>query len=60
MDCTLSDYMNLDEDEAYYLCQRLIEKINKHHGEVVLLWHNHIFSEPGYHKSLYPALLEMI
>lgn len=60
MDCTLSDYMALSEDEAYYFCQRLFDKIQQNHGEIVLLWHNHIFSEPGYHKSLYPALLELI
>ncbi len=60
MDCTLSDYMSLNEDEAFYLCQQLIEKIRKHHGEIVLLWHNHIFAEPGYHKSLYHSLLDLI
>lgn len=62
MDCTLSNtnYMNLNEDEAYFECQRLFEKIHQNAGEVVLLWHNTIITDDGYHRSLYPKLLSLL
>ncbi len=61
MDCTLSNanYMNLSEDEAYYYCQRLIDKVRQNGGELTLLWHNHIFEEE-YHKNLYSEILQYI
>ena len=62
MDCTLSNsnYMNLSEDEAYFECQRLFEKIHQNAGEVVLLWHNTTPAGNMYHRSLYPKLLEIV
>ena len=62
MDNTLSqaNYMNLTEDEAYFLCERLIDKVRMHHGDLCLLWHNSSISENGYHKSLYPKILRLI
>ncbi len=60
MDCTLSNagYMNLpNEEEAYFECQRLFDKVRQNNGEIVLLWHNHILSEANYHRTLYPELL---
>ncbi len=61
MDCTLSNdnYMNLNEEEAFSYCQRLIDQTRKHHGEFVMLWHNTMFvSEQGnYHPNLYQRLL---
>lgn len=62
MDCTLSNplYMNLNEDEAYFECQRLFEKVYQNAGEVVLLWHNTIVTKDGYHRSLYPKLLNLL
>ena len=62
MDCTLSNanYMNLSEDEAYFECQRLFEKIHQNNGEVVLLWHNTNPTGNTYHRSLYPKLLEIV
>ena len=62
MDCTLSNanYMNLNEDEAYFECQRLFENIHQNSGEVVLLWHNTIIAADGYHRSLYPKLLSLL
>ena len=62
MDCTLSNtnYMNLNEDEAYFECQRLFEKIHQNCGEVVLLWHNTIITDGSYHQSLYPKLLNLL
>ena len=62
MDCTLSNanYMNLTEDEAYFLCERLIEKVKLHHGDLCLLWHNSNLTPETYHKSLYTKLLQLI
>jgi hypothetical protein len=62
MDCTLSNnnYMNLNEDEAYFECQRLFDKVYQNAGEVVLLWHNTNPTGNIYHRSLYPKLLEII
>ena len=62
MDTTLSNanYMNLSEDEAYFLCERLIEKVKMHHGDLCLLWHNSSFVSGTYHKSLYPKIIELI
>ena len=62
MDCTLSNaqYMNLSEDEAYFECQRLFEKVHQNGGEIVLLWHNTIVQREGYHRSLYPKLLNIL
>lgn len=62
MDCSLSNsyYMNLTEDEAKKTLLSLLSQIRKHHGEVVLLWHNTVFSsvEGGYHPSLYQTIIE--
>lgn len=62
MDCTLSNegYMNLSEDEAYFLCERLIAKVRMHHGDLCLLWHNSIFTTDTYHASLYTKILSLI
>ena len=62
MDCTLSHehYMGLDEDEAYFECQRLFEKVHQNTGEVVLLWHNSIVNDQTYHKALYPKVLALL
>jgi len=60
MDCTLSNdnYMNLPEDEAYFLCQQLFDKVRQYQGELVLLWHNHILANGSYHRTLYPELIQ--
>ncbi len=62
MDCSLSNsyYMNLTEEEATNTLLTLLAQIKKHHGEVVLLWHNTVFSpvEGGYHPSLYQTIIE--
>ena len=62
MDNTLSNenYMNLDEEEAYFLCERLIDKVRMHHGDLCLLWHNTSFTSEKYHRSLYPKLLDLL
>ena len=62
MDCTLSHehYMGLSEDEAYFECQRLFEKVHQNAGELVLLWHNTSVNQQGYHRDLYEKLIEML
>lgn len=62
MDCTLSNenYMHLTEDEAYFLCERLIDKVRMHHGDLCLLWHNSVFTDDTYHRSLYTKILRLL
>lgn len=63
MDCSLSaaQYMNIPtEEEAYYACQQAIDKVQQHGGELVLLWHNSILAEDGYHKQLYQDIIDYI
>ncbi len=73
MDCTLSNtnYMNLQtEDEAYFFCEQLFDKVRQYAGDITLLWHNSIFNSntnsnnnannenTNYHTTLYPKLLK--
>ena len=62
MDCTLSNeqYMNLSEDEAYFFCERIIDKVRMHHGDLCLLWHNSALTPDTYHKSLYSKILKLL
>jgi hypothetical protein len=62
MDCTLSNsnYMNLDQEEAYFLCERLIEKVKLHHGDLCLLWHNSNPAGNSWHESLYMQILKIL
>lgn len=62
MDTTLSNenYMNLDEEEAYFLCERLIDKVKMHHGDLCILWHNSNIIPATYHKSLYEKVIDCI
>ncbi|MDT8301040.1 MAG: polysaccharide deacetylase family protein [Sedimentisphaerales bacterium] len=61
MDCTLSNtnYMNLNEEEAFSYCKKLIDQTHKHRGEFVMLWHNTMFvpEQNNYHPKLYQKLL---
>jgi hypothetical protein len=52
--------MHLDQEEALFMCERLIEKVQLHHGDLCLLWHNNIITPKTYHRSLYSKLLEML
>jgi len=64
MDVTLNstDYMNLNEDEAFGYCIKLIEQTRKHKGEFVMLWHNNsLMNVPkNYHPKLYRRLLSKL
>ena len=52
--------MNLTEDEAYFLCERLIDKVRMHHGDLCLLWHNSNINDTTYHRSLYEKIINCI
>ena len=61
MDCTLSNanYMNLQtEDEAYFFCEQLFDKVRQYAGDITLLWHNSNPSHNPYQFSLYQKLLK--
>jgi hypothetical protein len=62
MDTTFSseNYMNLSEDEAYFLCERIIERVRMHHGDLCLLWHNSNVTPDNYHRSLYSQILNYL
>lgn len=62
MDCTLSNhqYMNLNEDEAYFTCEQLFDKCIANNGEIVLLWHNTNPTNNPYHRSLYNKLIQLL
>lgn len=62
MDCTLTNecYMHIqNEEEAFYMCQRVIDKTRKHGGELVMLWHNSNLTSDSYLKTLYSDLLRL-
>lgn len=62
MDCTLSSakYMHLSEEEAYYTCQQIIDKVRQHGGELTLLWHNSNLTKESYQKQLYKELIDYL
>lgn len=62
MDCTLSNgnYMNLEEDEAYFYAQEIFSKVRLYGGDITLLWHNSIINNETYHRNLYPKLLGLL
>lgn len=62
MDCTLSNdnYMHIPEDEAFFECEQIFDKVRQNHGEIVLLWHNTSIAPDTYHPSLYPQVLSLL
>ncbi|MGN0187857.1 MAG: polysaccharide deacetylase family protein [Paludibacteraceae bacterium] len=63
MDCTLSNanYMNLSEGEAERYVSDLLTEVARHHGEVVLLWHNtSVVKCNEYHRNLYHKVVNLL
>ena len=60
MDASFSNYANMDFAEAYETACKLIDQVNKHGGELVLLWHNSEVRRGNYHKQLYKNLISYI
>lgn len=64
MDCTLSHetYMNLGEEAAFDHVCKLADATFRHQGEFVVLWHNTVLAptDPGYHRRLYPRVLDYL
>ena len=62
MDCTLSreDYMNLDEDEAFTLFNKLRLEAIRFGCEFVSLWHNTSVAKTdrSYHRSLFEKIIK--
>jgi peptidoglycan/xylan/chitin deacetylase (PgdA/CDA1 family) len=40
MDCTLDQYMRLDDERAWDLTRNLIDTVEKYNGVITILWHN--------------------
>jgi hypothetical protein len=62
MECSLDTpaYMNLDYEDAFEVCKKIIHQVYKHNGELVLLWHNNRFLDTYYQKKLYENVLNYI
>ena len=64
MDASLmrSDYMNLSINEALAYVIHLLEQTKKHHGEVVLLWHNTSLeiNDPNNQRVLYEQIINYL
>ncbi len=61
MDTTLASeqYMHLDEEQAFYYCQQLLDRVKQYNGELTLLWHN-TNVKTAYLGVLYATLLETL
>lgn len=62
MECSLDhpNYMGLDYNKAAEVCKKLIDETYKYNGELVLLFHNPIWSENNYYGQLYEELLDYV
>jgi hypothetical protein len=62
MECTLNReiYMNLDYEQAFETCKKIVGQVYKHRGELVLLWHNTEFLGLNYQEKLYRNVLDYI
>ena len=64
MDSTLSDerYMKLRTEDAFSFSKMMIDRIKKHNGELILLWHNtSVEKENGlYHRDLYQWIINYL
>jgi len=64
MDSSLSEkkYMNMNAHQSYEYCIRLINKVERWNGELVLLWHNTSVEDTPrlYHRKLYQDLISYL
>ncbi len=64
MDATLNDkrYMYMNAHDAYQYCEQLINCVESHNGELVLLWHNTSVEKTpqSYHRKLYKDLIKYL
>ena len=62
MECSLDrpNYMGLSYSEAKNVCKKLIDETYEFNGELVLLFHNPIWSATNYYGQLYEELLRYI
>jgi hypothetical protein len=45
MDVTFRYYLNLSPEASMALCDKIIQQVRKHHGELIFLWHNSNLSD---------------
>lgn len=58
MDVTLSDYRQLSYHQAWDTVVQIVDQVKKHHGELVLLWHNtSVADSTTYHRPLYNDII---
>ena len=57
MDATLSNYMELNIEEAFDICKKTINTIKYHKGDICLLWHNTSLNPKSYHEELYNKVI---
>ena len=62
MECSLDrlNYMGLVYEDAFRICKQLINTTQEFNGELVLLFHNPIWSEENYYGKLYDGILEYL
>ncbi len=62
MECSLDrpNYMGLVYEDALSICRQLIDVTREFNGELVLLFHNPIWSEDNYYGKLYEDILEYL
>jgi hypothetical protein len=62
MECTLNRtvYMNFNYEQALEACKEIVRQVYKHHGELVLLWHDTEFLGANYQEKLYKHILDYI
>ena len=54
------EWLEKNEEEAFYMCQQVMDKVRKHGGELVLLWHNSNITEDTYLKTLYADIIDYL
>ena len=62
MECSLDrqNYMGLTYEDALATCINLIDTTREFNGELVLLFHNPIWSEDSYYGKLYERIIEYL
>ena len=60
MDGSFSNYSQMNYAQAYETACNLIGQVEKHGGELVMLWHNSEVRHGNYHRKLYKNLISLL
>ena len=60
MDGSFSKYSQMNYAQAYETACNLIGQVEKHGGELVMLWHNSEVRHGNYHRKLYKNLISLL